>query len=67
MVWFFRKRKKLPIAVPVAQPRKAMKKLIVGFIIGGAITSIVGNKLMQRSKNELDENPEDDDRDEKED
>lgn len=36
--------------------RKVMRRLIVGFVIGGAISSIVGSALMkERRKNHLGE------------
>lgn len=41
-----------------------MRQLIVGFIIGGAISSIIGKKLLHRNKDEEDEDDEEDDTDE---
>lgn len=66
-MWFpFRRKKRLP--VPVPRPRKAMKRVIVGFIIGGAISSIIGARMMQKSKDdELKEAPDDQEREAKED
>jgi hypothetical protein len=50
-MWPFRKKKKEEL-----KPRKVMRKVIVGFIIGGAISSIVGNKLIkERRKHHLGE------------
>lgn len=50
-MWPFRKKKP-----EVPKPRKVMRKVIVGFIIGGAISSIVGNKLIkERRKHHLGE------------
>ena len=49
----FRKRPK---------PEKHVKKLVVGFIIGAAISSIIGKKLVE--KDEKDEEDEKDEKDE---
>jgi len=47
---FFRKRPK---------PEKHVKKLIVGFILGAAISSIIGSKLVEKDeKDEKDEQDE---------
>ena len=66
-MWFpFKKRKKVvQLQVAVPRPRRAMKRLIVGFIIGGAISSIIGTAMMHKKKD--DETPDEDDRDGKED
>lgn len=50
-MFFFRKKK------DDEKPRsKIIRKLVVGFIIGGAITSIVGKKVLQeRRKDHLGE------------
>ena len=37
---------------PTNGRRRAIKRLIVGFIIGGAITSIVGKGLIKKKKSE---------------
>ncbi len=57
----FRRRKNL---TPKSKKKLAMKRIIVGFIIGGAISSIIGSKLMQRR--EINDS-EEDERDAKED
>ena len=41
-MWPFRRKKK-PL---VTKPKRAMKKVVVGMIIGGAIASIVGKKML---------------------
>lgn len=41
---FFRKKKKLT-------PRTVVKRVIVGFIIGSAITSIIGQRMMRQKGN----------------
>ena len=41
--------KKLPIE---NKPRKIMRRMVVGFIIGGAISSIVGNTLLKEKRRE---------------
>ncbi len=42
-MWPFRKKK-------VSKPAKIAKQMVVGVIIGGAIGSIVGKKLMEQHK-----------------
>lgn len=51
-MWPFTKTKKKE----VTKTRRAMRKLIVGFVIGGAISSIIGSKIMkERRKDHLGE------------
>jgi hypothetical protein len=52
-MWFFGRKKK-------DKPRhRVIRRVIVGFIIGGAISSIVGNKVLkERRKHHLGEDDE---------
>ncbi|HRH93989.1 MAG TPA: hypothetical protein PKV72_05675 [Candidatus Peribacteria bacterium] len=34
---------------------KMMKRVIVGFVIGGAISSIIGQKLLHKNEEDVDE------------
>lgn len=53
-MWPFRKKTKIP------KPGKLAKQVVVGVIIGGAIGSIIGKKMMEKhnaeSKEREDEN-----------
>jgi hypothetical protein len=50
-MWPFRRKKKIP------KPGRMVKQVVTGVIIGGAIGSIVGKKLMEQhaAKDEQDE------------
>ena len=49
-VWPFRRRR------PVSKCKKAVERLVTGLIIGGAIGSIVGRKLIEEDEEDgLDE------------
>lgn len=54
-MWFFRRK-----AIP--KPHKQIQRVLVGFVIGAAISSIVGKKMMDRSKGD-DGEESDEDRD----
>lgn len=45
-MWPFQKRKIDP------KPRRLVRRVIVGFIIGGAISSIVGQTLLKQKRRE---------------
>lgn len=47
LMWPFSKKK-----AKESKPRKIMRRMVVGFIIGGAISSIVGNTLLKEKKRE---------------
>ncbi len=44
-MWFFGKKKE-----KILNGRKIIRRLIVGFIIGGAISSIVGKTLLKEKR-----------------
>ncbi len=46
-MWPFRKKK-----LKESKPRIMMRRMIVGFIIGGAISSIVGKTLLSEKRKE---------------
>ncbi len=46
-MWPFSKKKP-----ELGKPRKMMRRMIVGFIIGGAISSIVGKTLLKEKRRE---------------
>jgi hypothetical protein len=46
-MWFFCKRKEQP-----SRRNRIVRQVIVGFIIGSAITSIVGKKLLKERRKE---------------
>ncbi len=48
-MWPFRRKKK------ISKPGRIVKQVVTGVIIGGAIGSIVGKKLMDQHKAEDDE------------
>ncbi len=52
-MWPFRK-KQAP-----SKAKQAMERLVAGFVIGGAIGSILGKKLIDENGDEIDEGDED--------
>ena len=46
-MWPFPKKKP-----EVSKPRKIIRRMVVGFIIGGAISSIVGKTLLHEKRKE---------------
>lgn len=49
-MWFFRRKQ--------PKPHRIIRRVVVGLIIGGAIGSIVGKKLMDEHRKEEDEGKE---------
>lgn len=61
-MWPFKKKED-----PAKRGGKMMKRVIVGFVIGGAISSIIGSKLLHRNDAEEDEEDDDDEDEQDED